>query len=138
MENYSNSKGELKIVDILTKNNVDFKREYAFKDLTGIKGAPLRFDFAIFNKDKLVALIDYDGIQHFKYTQFFHKNTIAFKRSLEWDRKKNKYCLLRKIPLIRVPYWDFDKLNFKTLFNTPEYIVKDKYHNDNLIKRGVK
>lgn len=132
MEKFSNSKGEIKISKILSDHNVDFRREFGFQDLTGVKGAPLRFDFAIFKDGKLTALIDFDGIQHFQYTPFFHKTTIAFKRSLEWDRKKNKYCLLRKIPLIRIPYWDLEKLDYEMIFNTPEYIVKDKYHNDKL------
>ena len=59
-------------------------------------------------------------------------------KAREWDRKKNSYCLVKKIPLIRVPYWDLDKLTFNSLFSNPNYRVKDKYHNDYLINGGVK
>ena len=59
-------------------------------------------------------------------------------KAREWDRKKNSYCLVKKIPLIRVPYWDLDKLTFNSLFSNPNYQVKDKYHNDYLINGGVK
>jgi hypothetical protein len=59
-------------------------------------------------------------------------------KAREWDRKKNAYCLAKKITLIRVPYWDLDKLTFNSLFSNPSYLVKDKYHNDYLINGGVK
>ena len=134
----SMSKGEKKISEILRQNKISFKQEYSFPDLYGFKNAPLRFDFAIFKNEKLIGLIDFDGRQHYEFVKHFHKNMFGFYKSLEYDRRKNSYCLVRGIPLIRVPYWDLDKLTFNSLFSNPNYRVKDKYHNDYLINGGVK
>jgi len=134
----STSKGEEKIIKILNQNNIQFKKEVSFKDLNGSKNTPLRFDFAIYRNNKLFCLLEMDGEQHFKFIKYFHKNVFNFYKSKEWDRRKNSYCLVRKIPLIRVPYWDLDKLTFKSLFSTPEYLVKNKYHNDYLITKRCK
>lgn len=125
-------------MEILKQNRISFQREVSFKDLNGLKNVPLRFDFAIFKDRKLIALIEFDGEQHFKFTKYFHKTVLDFMKAREWDRKKNAYCLAKKITLIRVPYWDLDKLTFNSLFSNPNYRVKDKYHNDYLINGGVK
>lgn len=133
------SKGEKKLIEIFKKNNIIFKREFSFMDLTGKKQVPLRFDFAIFNKDgQLVACVDYDGRQHFEYVPYFHKTYSGFLRSKERDRQKNRYCLIKGIIFIRVPYWDLDKLTLERIFKEPSYRVRSKYHTDDLIKKGVK
>lgn len=118
-------------MNLLRRGGIWFDREVSFKNLNGFSGkAPLRFDFAIYNTDgSLRALIDFDGIQHFVYTPYFHKTLAGFKKAQEYDRMKNKYCLMNKIPFIRVPYWDLEELTLKKLFTTPEYYVTTKYHN---------
>lgn len=133
--NINPSKGERKIEDILKQNKISFQREVSFNDLYGLGNNLLRFDFAIFKQDQLICLIEYDGEQHFQFVKHFHKNVFNFKKAKEWDRRKNKYCLIHNIPLIRVPYWDYDTLTFKKIFTEPSYRVTTKYHNDNLIKR---
>lgn len=135
---YKPSKGEQKICDILNRARVKYEREYSFQGLNGFKGTPLRFDFVIFdNRGKVKCCIDYDGRQHYEYTSHFHKTIMDFKRGQEYDRRKNKYCLMHNIPLIRIPYWDYDILDFNRIFNTPEYVVRNVYHNDELIRKGV-
>lgn len=47
------SQGEFVIEKILKENKVNFIKEYSFNDLLGKKNHPLRFDFAIFENDKL-------------------------------------------------------------------------------------
>lgn len=133
--NINQSKGERKIEDILKQNKISFQREVSFNDLYGLGNNLLRFDFAIFKQNQLICLIEYDGEQHFKFVKHFHKNVFNFKKAKEWDRRKNKYCLIHNIPLIRVPYWDYDTLTFKKIFTESSYRVTTKYHNDNLIKR---
>ena len=65
---YKTSYGEETIEKILNQNNINYKKEYSFKDLKGKSEMfPLRFDFAIFdNENNLSYLIEYDGEQHFK------------------------------------------------------------------------
>ena len=50
------SKGEFQIRNILNLLQINFKTEYIFKELPN-----RRFDFAIFNNDKLILLIEFHG-----------------------------------------------------------------------------
>lgn len=52
------------IEDILKENNIQYKREYVFKDLKSPNNGYLRFDFAIFENNSLKYLIEYDGETH--------------------------------------------------------------------------
>lgn len=45
--------------------DVKFITQHKFDDLKSDKNYPLRFDFALTKNDKIVALIEYQGIQHF-------------------------------------------------------------------------
>lgn len=56
-----NSKGEVKIAQLLKKNKIKFKTEVSFPDLKSLKGRLLRFDFIIFKNNKIVCAIEYDG-----------------------------------------------------------------------------
>lgn len=124
------SKGENLIFKLLKDNNVNFSEEIAFKDLRWKD--PLRFDFGIYKdktKQELLCLIEVDGEQHFKEIGPWGGRFGLLKRK-EYDRKKNNYCIAHNIKLIRIPYWDFNKITFESLFNTPEYLVTSKWHND--------
>lgn len=127
------SKGEEKIAKILEVNNLKFKREVTFPDLKGIKNNLLRFDFGVYENGNLLFLIEMDGAQHFSYNKHFHKNISNFNRAREWDRKKNSYCLIHQIPLIRIPYWSLDQLTLVDLLKNPDYRVTNKWHQDDLI-----
>lgn len=125
-------------MELLNKNHVKYQREYSFNDLRGSHNVPLRFDFCIFRNNKILALLEWDGEQHFKYTKYFHKTKLDFMRQKEWDRRKNSYCLMHNIPLIRIPFWDLDNITFSAIFNNDKYLVKSKYHNDYLMKEVIK
>lgn len=131
----SPSKGEKKIIDLLRANKIKFEREVSFDGLVGLKGVPLRFDFAIYRNNKLFCLIDFDGRQHFEFVKYFHKNICNFNKEKEWDRRKNSYCLIHNIPLLRIPYWELDTLTFERIFTCSSFRVTNKYHNDYLIQR---
>lgn len=104
-----NSKGEQKIINLLRRGGFQFQQELTFSDLRGAREL-LRYDFGVYKNGKLACIIEYDGLQHFQYTPFFHKNKLGFQRQKEMDVQKNKYCLIRHIPLIRIPYWELDSL----------------------------
>ena len=57
------SKGEQKILKLLSENNIKFEKEKQF-DTCISKNGKARFDFFIENK----YLLEYDGIQHYKET----------------------------------------------------------------------
>ena len=127
------SKAEGKIMKLLDAGRLNYKREVIFKDLKGKKNIPLRFDFAIYNQDwKLVVLLELDVYQHFIYPNKFHKTRSDFLQAKERDRIKNKFCLLNKIPLIRIPYWALENLTLEKIFSTPEFRVSSIYHNDTI------
>lgn len=98
------SKNESKIAQMLNDIKFKFKEQYTFNDLTstGRECDRLMFDFAIFNQEKLLCLIEYDGIQHFLASHEFREG--GFQTTHRNDLLKNKYCFDHNIPLIRIPY----------------------------------
>jgi hypothetical protein len=108
------SKGEAKITKILTQNNIKFVKQYSFKDLRGLNKSHYSFDFAILNtNNELKYLIEYDGIQHFKKDHQFIEGD--YEKIQRRDKDKNEYCLKNNIPLIRIPYTQFEKLTINDL-----------------------
>lgn len=101
------SKGEQSIRLLMQDNDIYFETEYSFDDLFGEGGGLLRFDFAVFDSDnRLKVLIEYDGEFHFdKYYEEQNYETLQIH-----DKRKNQYCKENNIPLIRIPYWQFDKI----------------------------
>lgn len=97
------SRGERKIRLYLIKNEVHFQRQFTFNDCK-YQGL-LKFDFAIFNDNKLLFLIEYDGEQHYNSKSFLG-GIDEFKKVKLRDNIKNKYCEDNKIGLLRIPYWE--------------------------------
>jgi hypothetical protein len=54
--------------------------------------------------DKLRLAVEYNGIQHYKYVPFFHKNKEAFLNQKYRDYMKRQLCKENRITLIEVPY----------------------------------
>lgn len=110
------SKGEQKIINILDSANISYIREYKPLDL-GNK----RFDFAILNdNNQIIRLIEFDGEQHYKESNWEREK---LSRTQESDKIKNEYALTSNIPLIRIPYWELNNLNFELLFSD-KFLIK--------------
>jgi len=99
----NSSKGEKRIMKYLEENNLKFKREYYFNDLTVKSYLP--FDFAIKQNGRILFLIEYDGVQHFDPNNYFHKTEKSFGYGKYKDRVKTAYCINNNIPLLRIPYF---------------------------------
>ena len=124
---------EHQVIRLLIHDKIGFEREKTFGDL---RHGRFRFDFYIKDFNGAPAIIECDGEQHFHYIAHFHKNRLGFAKQLEHDRRKNSYCLANKIPLYRIPYWEFDKIkNTNELFSS-EYLVKNRWHNDSLVRKN--
>lgn len=109
------SRGELKIEDILRMNSFSFETEYIFPDLVSSSGRPLRFDFAVFDDDGNVDfLIEYQGEQHYASVAHFGGKKHLFQQKYN-DNKKRVYCAQKDIPLVAIPYWEYDNLNLEML-----------------------
>ena len=91
------SKGEYQIEQLLKEYNIKYIREYSFSDLAD--DLPLRFDFAIFNENKLSGLIEFQGEQHYIPSNGFYNETL-----IEHDKMKKEYCKNHNIPLIEIKY----------------------------------
>lgn len=111
------SHGEEKIINILTEANIQFCYQHIFDDCRNPEtDRPLRFDFYLPDYN---CCIEYDGQQHFlKYV----KGRCSGWNSLEnyqqchkRDGIKDAYCRYNNIQLIRIPYYDFNKLNISYL-----------------------
>ena len=89
--------GEYIIDNILKDNKINYQREITFADL--YDNGPLRFDFGIFQNNKLVLLIEYDGKQHFDTNNPWHTDTLK-----KHDLMKDEYCQKNNLPLLRIPY----------------------------------
>lgn len=100
--------GEKAIRKYLENNNIKYKSQYYFKDLKGLGGRYLRFDFGILDEyDNLLFLIEYDGLYHF--TPRRDKET--FLKQQEYDKRKDEYCKNNNTKLIRIPYWEYKNIN---------------------------
>ena len=106
------SKGEMKIISILQKYNISYKTQHTFetcrfKDTNALA----KFDFYIDNK----YLIEFDGKQHFSYTNTGWNTEEHFIKTQEHDIYKNQWCKENNIPLIRIPYTKLDTLCLEDL-----------------------
>lgn len=95
----SESFGERKIRQWLSKHNIDYVYQCKFEDCRDILSLP--FDFYL---PKLNICIEYDGKQHYEPIKWF-----GGQKSLEYtqrhDNIKNEYCKNNNIKLLRIPYY---------------------------------
>lgn len=109
----STSKGEKRIAQYLDKLGIDYiyDKRY-FKDLVSACGSLLRPDFII---PSLKIWIEYDGIQHFKPTDFTGKMSEQqlheqFKIVQQNDQIKDQYAKDNNWTLIRIPFTEYDNI----------------------------
>ena len=111
------SRGEIKIEEILANNNLNFKMEYSIRGLNSENGRPLRFDFAVFDDDdNLDFLIEYQGKQHYEASPKFGGKRGLYQQQHN-DNKKRRFCALKGIKLIEIPYTEESDVNY-------DYIMK--------------
>lgn len=101
----NNSKGEDVIKNFLTDKKINFISQYKFEDCRG-KSRPLPFDFYLTDYN---ICIEYDGKQHFKYG-CFNMDLLDLMNRKYCDDYKTKYCEDNNILLIRISYWEKDKI----------------------------
>ena len=109
--------GEMNIKKIFEENNIQYREQVTFEDLKNIK--PLRYDFGIYQNNNLIRLIEFDGIQHYEEQDYFTHSLTEIKNN---DIIKNKYAKDNNIPLVRIPYWERDKITLDMLLGE-EYLI---------------
>ena len=114
----SSSIGETNIQTILQANSIKYKKEYTVKEIGN-----LRFDFALLENEKIVRLIEFDGIQHFTSRSGVWNDTKDdLQKRQERDNRKNKWALDNNIPLVRIPYWERDKITLDMIMGE-QYLI---------------
>ena len=101
---YNESKGEKKIAKILDEMNIPYFKQYRF-DECRYKN-PLPFDFYLPQHN---ICIEYDGALHYESIEHFGGDDKLEETQIR-DKIKTKHCKKHKIKLIRIPYWDFDRI----------------------------
>lgn len=117
------SNGELIISNLLKENNIYFETQKIFDDcrFTDSK-LPARFDFYV-NQEYI---IEYDGKQHFSFSNYGWYTKDKYKKIVEHDRYKDQWCQKKGIPLIRIPY-THKKIQIEDLLlNTSQFLVTTK------------
>lgn len=107
------SRGEEKIEKILIEQNKVFFRQYKIDECKSIYTLP--FDFAIFENETLICLIEYQGRQHYEESFVFDKDNETFEYRKYKDNIKREYCQKNNIKLIEIPYTDLEKITWKYL-----------------------
>lgn len=113
------SSGELKIKNILMNKNLSFKEQYRIKDKNN---NVMIFDFMIMKENNIIALIEYDGEQHYRPVEYFGGEN-KFKIQQIRDERKDIYCKENNIVLIRIPYYDYEKINDEYILNKLKSVI---------------
>ena len=116
------------IIKILQKEKIKFQREKTYPDL---KFGYYRFDFFL---PQYNLLIEVDGAQHYKFSKIFHKKRQDFLKAQERDRRKNSYALSHNISLYRIPYFEIENIHTFQDISQDKFLVKDKWHCDNVAR----
>ena len=110
------SKGELKIIDFLNKNNIDFQRQKKFKELfVSLNGNInnknlLSYDFYL---PEYNLLIEYQGEYHDGTVHKLNPKRQTLKDLEEQqyrDKLKKQYALDHNINFLEIWYWDFNEI----------------------------
>jgi hypothetical protein len=101
------SLGERRVREFLVKEKIKYIDQYKTIDCKNERSLP--FDFAVIVNDKVYTLIEYDGEQHYEPVKGWggDKRLQYIKQN---DQIKDQYCQDYNIPLIRIPYWEFDNI----------------------------
>ena len=118
------SKGEKKIIQLLLDNNILFEYQKTFDTcIFSNTKKRARFDFYVNSS----YIIEYDGEQHYRYTNNGWCSQENFEALQLRDKEKNQWCWENRIPLIRIPYFELERLTIKDLIlETSKFVVNEQ------------
>ena len=113
--------GEETIKTLLLNNKIKFIQQKTFSTCRfNTTNALAKFDFYVNDS----YLIEYDGIQHFKYNNRGWSTEEHLIYVQEHDTYKTQWCKDNNIPLIRIPYWHLPDLCIEDLsLETSQFIT---------------
>ena len=106
------TRGEKEVRTILERNKVTFIPQYPFEGMRHIHG--LFCDFAILdNCNHPIGVIEFNGKQHYEPVDFAGKGDKWAEKQFIMNQKRDsikvEFLKGNKIPLLVIPYWDFEK-----------------------------
>ena len=113
---FTGSAGEFKILQLLDdlglEKDIDFLYDQSYWNVKD-KGL-LRWDFILNHTSDNPIVIEFDGGFHYRPVRMGNMTDdealTAFENSQRRDVIKNDYCSNNYIPFLRIPYWDFEKI----------------------------
>jgi len=99
------SKGEAECTKILASLEIEFSQEYRLENYRKF------YDFHFVHNSKEY-LLEYDGVQHFKYSKYFHRSTDDFYGHQDVDISKTKTALENGFVLIRIDYTQLENIEY--------------------------
>lgn len=100
------SKGEYLISEYLINNNIEFNKQVKYKDLKGVGGLYLSYDFYI---PKANMLIEFQGTYHDGKANW--QSDEEFEIQKEHDRRKRNYAKEHDIRLLEIWYYDMSRID---------------------------
>ena len=108
--------GERNVEACLKKHQIPYIKQFCFE-----QDKRKKYDFAIINdKKEVIRLVEFDGKQHFGKDGDLWFKSDSYEIRMKRDHIKNQYAKEQNIPLVRIPYWERDKI-------TIDMIIGDKY-----------
>lgn len=97
------SKGERIIETYLKERSIKFITQYKIQiqEISMYEVNNPRIDFYL---PQYNTFIEFNGIQHYRYTSVFHKTEEDFQKQLNRDKRMKEYCKKNKINLITIKY----------------------------------
>ena len=100
------SKKEKYIETFLKTNNIEYRNQVKFTNCKDKRSLP--FDFGLYNNQKLIGLIEFQGIHHYYPITRTYKDNVHQAANFQYiqnhDLIKRNYCLTNKIPLLEIKY----------------------------------
>lgn len=116
------SKSEILVEQILNKYNIEYETQKRYSDCKYIR--PLPFDFYLVDYN---ILIEFDGEHHYRIVPRGDATNEELEEILKdvikKDKIKTKYCIKNNIPLIRIPYWERNHMEYYLLNELKNYNI---------------
>ena len=127
------TKGERLVIEYLDKREISYEFQKIVNSNISLKSKKfVVIDFSI-TIDGIEYWIEYNGIQHYKYTEWFYEDEKHFQSQLQRDKDVRRYCKKSGIVLIEIPYTfksmeEISELLDKVLFNgiSPNKLINYK------------
>ena len=107
------SRGEHKVEQLLSLASIKYETQKTFSTCRYKDSQCLaRFDFYL---PEYNIIIEYDGEQHFKYSDSGWYTKEYWNKRKQKDKYKTKWCQENNIPLIRIPYTEYENLSIELI-----------------------